>query len=320
MEPVAEQGRLILESGVRGVIGTEYRKFRSIAKLAPLFGAVLLGGCSRNMVLLNPDGPVGTAEKNVILIALALMLIVVVPVIAMTFFFAWRYRASNKKATYAPKWAHSYKVEAVVWLVPAVIVAALGTLAWQATHDLSPYEPLASAQKPVRIEAIALDWKWLFIYPDQHIATVNQIVFPANRPVSFRLTSDAVMTAFFIPKLGSMIYAMPGMQTKLNLEADKAGTYIGRNFQLSGKGYSWMKFQAVATSPENFAAWIKQVKAAPQKLDATTLAALEKPSIANPVAHYASVPSGVFDQIINQVMTNKPMTASAAPPHASHGA
>lgn len=295
------------------------RRYATVIRIASFSLPAFLGGCSRSMVLLHPDGPIGADEKTVILIALGLMLIVVIPVFLMTFFFAWHYRASNKKATYAPKWAHSRKIEFVVWLVPALIVSSLGYLAWNTTHELSPYRHLASAQKPVHIDAIALNWKWLFVYPKLHIATVNQIAFPVGTPVDFHLTSDTVMSAFFIPRLGSMIYAMPGMLTKLNLEADKAGNYTGRNFQLSGNGYSWMKFKAIATSPEKFAAWVKKVKAAPRKLDAATLAALEKPSIANRVAYYGSAPSGLFNQVVNQVMTDKPMTASAPSPRASHG-
>ena len=267
-------------------------------------------------------GPIASEEKTVILIALGLMLIPVVPVIVMTFWFSWRYRASNKKATYAPKWAHSGKIEFVVWLVPALIVTGLGILDWQSSHALSPYRPIASTQKPLHIDVVAMDWKWLFIYPDQHIATVNRLVIPTNVPVSFRLTSNSVMTSFFIPRLGTQIYAMPGMRTKLHLMADKAGTYMGRNFQLSGIGYSWMQFKTIATSQAKFADWVNKVKQSPQRLDVATLTALQKPSIANPVTYYASAPPQLFDLFINHAMTGKPLTASLAQPapHASHGA
>jgi cytochrome o ubiquinol oxidase subunit II len=298
------------------------RRLLGITRLASLALLAPLGGCSRRMALLDPAGPIGAHEKSVILIALGLMLIVVVPVFLMTFGFAWHYRASNKKATYAPKWAESTGIEATIWLVPALIVSALAALAWSTTHALSPYHSLAAAQKPVHVDVVAMDWKWLFIYPDQHIATVNQLVFPAGAPLSLRLTSDAVTSSFFIPRLGTQIYAMPGMETKLHLEADKPGTYTGRNFQLSGRGYAWMRFQAVATSPRDFAAWAKKVEDSPQKLDAATLAAIEKPSIANPVTYYAGAPPQLFDRVINQVMTGKPLAASLprSTSHNSNGA
>lgn len=280
-------------------------KYSVVVRVVSLCLPALLGGCNRQMVLLNPEGPIGADEKSVILIAIGLMLIVVIPVFVMTFLFAWRYRASNHKATYAPRWAHSRRIEFVVWLVPALIVGGLGALSWTTTHALSPYRPLASAHKPLRVDAIAMNWKWVFIYPDQHIATVNQLVFPTGAPLSLRITSDSVMTSFFIPRLGSQIYAMPGMQTRLHLLADKAGTFTGRNFQFSGRGYSSMHFQAVATSTEGFERWVRKVRQSDRTLDRDTLDALEKPSVANPVSHYARIAPHLFDRVIRQVMTAK---------------
>lgn len=266
------------------------------------------GGISNPFSLLASAGPIGADEKTLILTTIGLMLIVVIPVIAMTFMFARRYRASNTHATYAPKWASSRKIEAVVWLVPIAIVAVLGVLAWQKTHMLNPYRPLvaartpASTQRPIDVDVIALDWKWLFIYPDQHIATVNQLVIPTGVPVSFRLTSDDVLSSFFIPQLGSQIYAMPGMQTKLHLEADRPGTFMGRDYQFSGPGYSWMQFKTVATSKKDFDRWVNEVKGSGGRLDPATLKELERPSIANPIAHYASVSPHLFAGIIHQVL------------------
>jgi cytochrome o ubiquinol oxidase subunit 2 len=262
------------------------------------------------MPLLDPSGPIGAAEKSVLLTAIGLMLIVVVPVFLMTFWFAWRYRASNRKARYAPEWASSGKIELAVWLVPAVIVSLLGLLTWNATHRLSPYRPLASAKDPLPIDAVAMNWKWLFIYPRQHIATVNQLALPTNVPVSFRLTSQTVMASFFIPRLGSQIYAMPGMRTKLHLLADKAGIYTGRNFQFSGRGYSWMQFQVIATSPQKFDVWIDKIKRSSRKLNLAAFQKLERPSIETPTIYYAAVHPHLFEYIIHQVMTGQGTYAS----------
>jgi cytochrome o ubiquinol oxidase subunit 2 len=278
---------------------------------------VILSGCSHDFSLLDPKGPIGAAEKSVMLTAFWLMLIVVIPVFVMTFLFAWRYRQSNKKAHYAPKWSYSTKIELVVWLVPAVIVCALGALAWTSTHQLSPYKPLASAKKPVRVEAIAMDW--LFIYPDQNIATVNQIVFPVNTPIDFHITSDTVMTSFFIPRLGSQIYAMAGMRTRLHLLADREGTYTGRNFQFSGRGFESMYFDAKATSRENFQSWVAKARQSGSKLTLDTLKALEKPSLNYPVTYYSWVRPHLFDFIIHKYTSaNATGTLAHRPQGASH--
>jgi cytochrome o ubiquinol oxidase subunit II len=272
--------------------------FPSIGLLA-LCAAAFLGGC-RNIVLFDPKGPIGDAERFVIVTAIALMLIVVIPVIVMSFWFSRRYRASNTEATYTPKWGYSTKIDLVIWLVPAAIVTALGILAWSMTHHLNPYRPIDSAVKPISIEAVSLDWKWLFIYPDHHIATVNQLVFPAKVPLSFRITSDTVMTSFFIPQLGSQIYAMAGMQTRLHLMADEPGVYHGQNQQFSGRGFSDMNFKAIAVSPEQFEAWVQETKQSPDKLDLARFEDIGKPSLRYPVTVFSSVIPGLFDHIIGK--------------------
>src|SRR4030042_5898398 len=222
------------------------RKSYSIFVGLTSLGAVtLLGGCS-TILLFDPKGPIGEAERSLIIAAIVLMLIVIIPVFIMAFWFARKFRASNTEATYMPKWSHSPKIEFFMWAVPFAIVTVLAILAWTSTHSLDPYKPIHSADKPINIEAVSLDWKWLFIYPDQNIATANQITFPVNVPVSFKLTSDTVMTSFFIPQLGSQMYAMAGMQTRLHLLADKPGVYTGQNQQLTGRGYSDIHFQAQA--------------------------------------------------------------------------
>jgi cytochrome o ubiquinol oxidase subunit 2 len=262
---------------------------------------MMLGGCS-NMELLNPKGDIGVQEKVLILWALGLMLLVVIPVIVLTLVFAWRYRASNTTATYAPKWAHSTSIEVVVWSIPCVIVAFLAVLIWRTTHSLDPYRPLESDVAPVRVEVVALNWKWLFIYPDYGVATVNRLAIPVNTPIDFKLTSESMMNSFFIPQLGSQIYAMAGMQTQLHLIADSPGTYAGRSSAFSGPGFSDMHFDTVATSREAFDAWIREARNSPAVLDKSTYRRLEQPSTKTPVTIYASVAPGLFDSIVNRYM------------------
>jgi len=267
--------------------------------LSVLCATAFLGGCS-NLVLFDPKGPIGETERLVIITAFALMLIVVIPVVVMALWFPWKYRASNTSAIYSPKWSRSARIEWIIWLIPAVIVSGLGILVWNTTYHLDPYKPIDSAVKPVSIEAVSLDWKWLFIYPAQNIAVVNELVFPANVPLSFRITSGTVMTSFFIPQLGSQIYAMAGMQTRLHLMADAPGSYAGQNQQFSGRGFADMNFTATAMSREQFEAWIQKVRQSPDKLDRVRLAALEKPSIRYPVTYFSSVRPNLFDDILNQ--------------------
>jgi cytochrome o ubiquinol oxidase subunit II len=256
-----------------------------------------LSGCSELHVL-DPKGSVGAAEKSLIITSTVTMLIVVVPVIILTLFFAWRYRASNRNATYAPKWAHSTAIEVVVWTIPTLIILFLGILTWKTTHELDPYKPLESSVKPINVEVVALDWKWLFIYPDLGIATVNQVAFPVGTPVNLRITSDSVMNSFFIPQLGSQIYAMAGMQTRLHLIADEAGDYAGVSANYSGRGYSDMKFRALAKTPEQFDAWVASVKASPERLDMDAYGAVTKPSEKQPVRYFSTVDSKLFHNII----------------------
>ena len=289
--------------------------------------ALFLSGC--NLEVLSPKGDVGMQEKSLILIASGLMLLVVIPVIAMTLIFAWRYRASNTKATYAPKWSHSNAIEAVVWVIPCIIVAILATITWRSTHALDPYKPLAHDAKPITIQAVSVDWKWVFIYPDYGVASVNELAFPTNVPVNFEITSDSVMNAFFIPQLGSQIYAMAGMETKLHLIANEPGSYAGLSSNYSGAGFSDMHFTAVATSQQGFADWINKAKASQLSLDSQTYHALTQPSEKVPVTYYTNVKPGLFNSIIAQYMgdmqmdkigaeSQPPAQASAIPSHNDH--
>ncbi|HEY2037071.1 MAG TPA: ubiquinol oxidase subunit II [Steroidobacteraceae bacterium] len=269
-----------------------------VARLISLVPVLLLSGCQ--WVVLDPKGPIGGQERSIIITATVLMLIVVVPVIALILIFAWRYRSSNEQADYRPNWSHSNTIEAVVWLIPCIIIAALGVITWRSSHALDPYRPLDSKVKPIRIDAVALDWKWLFIYPDQKVATVNEVAFPTNVPVEFHITSATVMNAFFIPQLGSQIYAMAGMQTQLHLLASAPGTYQGLSSNYSGDGFSGMSFKAIAVpSQQGFDAWVAKVKAAQQTLGDSAYARLAEPSESNPVAYYSGVqPPDLFADIV----------------------
>lgn len=279
-------------------------RYPRLLGLVPLLGTLLLGGC--NMTLLNPTGQVGLEQRNLIITATLLMLLVVVPVIVMTFLFAWKYRASNKNAVYTPKWSHSTKIEVAVWTIPVLIIIALGYITYISTHELDPYRPIESDVKPVTIEVVALDWKWLFIYPEQGIATVNKIVFPAHTPINFKITSDAVMNSFFIPGLGGQIYAMAGMQTKLHLIADRNAEMDGISANYSGAGFTGMKFKAISTTQEDFDAWVGEVKKSPKQLDQAEYAALAKPSQNNPVELYSSVTPNQFQIIVDKYEGMKP--------------
>jgi cytochrome o ubiquinol oxidase subunit II len=277
------------------------RKIRFVlASLFSLVAVTCLGGCS-TILLFNPKGPIGESERFVILAAIALMLIVVIPVFIMAFWFPLKYRASNTASTYLPKWCYSAKIDFFMWGVPIAIVTVLAMLAWTRTHALDPYKPIPSAHKPITIEAVSLDWKWLFIYPDQNIATVNQITFPVNVPVSFKLTSDTVMTSFFIPQLGSQIYAMGGMQTRLHLLADTPGTYAGQNNQISGRGYADMHFKAHAVSREEFEAWVQKVRQSQELLDLNRYEQLARPSPGYyPVTYFSAVKPDLFLYILRK--------------------
>ena len=262
-----------------------------------------LSGCQ--MAVMDPKGPVGVGEKDLIILSVLLMLIPVVPVIFMTLWFAWRYRASNTKAKYAPDFEHSNRIEAVVWAIPCLIILALGAVTWVSTHELDPRKAIApvagQAQvKPVEVEVVSLDWKWLFIYPDYGVASVNELALPVGTPVHFRLTSTTVMNSFFIPQLGSQIYTMPGMETQLNLRADQAGIYDGVSANYSGHGFAGMKFAAKAVDQAGFEAWIANAKATGSALDTTSYTALAKPSEDQPASLYGSIDPMLYHRILNK--------------------
>jgi cytochrome o ubiquinol oxidase subunit 2 len=272
-----------------------------------LAATLLLGGC--NWGILDPQGPIGTAELSLILESTVLMLIIVVPVIVLVGAFAWRYRASNTRAKYMPDWDRSTAVAAVMVLAPVAIVSVLAVMTWQSSHRLDPFKPIESDAKPVVIDVVALDWKWLFIYPELRIATVNEIAFPTDVPVDFRITSASVMNSFFIPQLGSQIYAMGGMQTKLSLMASRAGSYAGLSANYSGGGFSDMKFQAIASDQPAYERWIAKVKAAPQSLTDGVYLALARPSEKHPIEYFSTVAPDLFDRILRDTRREPAATA-----------
>ena len=271
-----------------------------LLRLAAPTAFALLSGCTLD--LLQPTGDIGRQEKNLILVALGLMLLVVVPVIALTLWFGWRYRASNERAVYAPKWAHSTRIEAVVWAVPCVIVAVLAVLIWRTTQTLDPYRPLDSSVKPVRVQVVALNWKWLFVYPDYGIATVNQLEIPVGTPIDFELTAQSLMNSFFIPRLGSQVYAMAGMRTQLHLVADQAGTYRGMSAAFSGEGFSDMHFDTVATSRADFDAWVRNAKRGSLAMDAAQYRVVELPATKGVPTVYAGVEPELFNHVVDSFM------------------
>lgn len=248
--------------------------------------------------VLDPKGPIALAERDLLFKAVAIMMIVIVPVFVMAALFTWRYRGTNRKSRYTPNLGYYWPAEVLVWVVPAAIVVWLGMHLWHYTFKLDPYNQIDPSVSPLQVEAIAQDWKWLFVYPDQDIAVVNELAIPVNTPVSIRITSDTVMNSLVIPALGSQIYAMAGMQTRLNLLADQQGKFWGRNVQYSGKGFADQQFQTIATSQDEFDAWVEKARQSGNALDAKTYEALAKPSEKVPVTYYSGVESGLFDKII----------------------
>jgi cytochrome o ubiquinol oxidase subunit 2 len=261
----------------------------------------LLASCKEGV--LDPRGPVGSAERVILADASAIMLAVIVPVILLTLAFAWWFRAGNRRARYRPDWAYSGRIELIIWSIPALVILFLGGIAWIGAHDLDPPRPLVSSRAPIEVEVIALDWRWLFIYPEQGVASINQLTVPAGVPIHFRLTSTSVMNSFFIPQLGSQIYSMPGMTTQLHLQADEPGRYSGLSAQYSGDGFSDMRFTLVATSTEQFREWIEWTRAHGDVLDRTTFAQLSKPAHAGEPLSFAQVDPALFGEVSSGTVT-----------------
>jgi cytochrome o ubiquinol oxidase subunit II len=264
-----------------------------------IWAAILVASC-QPVGVLDPQGPIAAQELLLLINSTAIMLVVVVPVILATLGFAWWYRASNPRAIRSPDESYEGRTEFVVWSIPALIVILLGGVIWIGSHQLDPRAPIPANAEPLRVNVVALDWKWLFIYPDHGVAAVNQLVVPAGTPIHFRLTSATVMNSFFIPQLGSQIYTMGGMTTHLNLLADRPGEYPGFSANFSGDGFAEMRFIAKAVPAGDFEAWVAQARGTGSALDDAGYAALTKPSIAVPPRTYRSVEPNMFERIIDQ--------------------
>nr|WP_245581828.1 ubiquinol oxidase subunit II [Phyllobacterium phragmitis] len=266
----------------------------------------LLSGC--NMVVMSPSGDIARQQADLILVSTALMLIIIVPVIFLTLFFAWKYRQSNTEAPYDPEWSHSTRLEVVIWSAPLAIIIALGAITWMSTHKLDPYRPLdridaerpvAADVKPLTVEVVALDWKWLFIYPDYGIASLNEMAAPLDVPINFKITASSVMNSFYIPALAGQIYAMAGMETKLHAVINRTGEYEGFSANFSGSGFSHMRFKFHGLDPAGFDAWVASVRQKGSSLTRAAYQELELPSEKEPVRHYSTVDSGLYDAILN---------------------
>lgn len=255
-----------------------------------------------HFAILNPKGIIAQQEKDLMVRITLLMLIVAIPALCSLFFVAWKYRASKNNSVYLPNQVSGPVIGISLWLIPITIITIIGVINWKSTHKLDPYQTLASNKKPITIEVVALQWKWLFIYPEAGIATVNFIEFPENTPINFKLTAEAPMNSFWIPQLGGQMYAMTGMQTKLHLMADKTGEFVGSDAEISGKGFAGMKFIAKSVTDEEFNSWVKSSKNLQKPLSLEAYNTLSAPSEDNSKEIFSSVENGLFDKIMMKFM------------------
>ncbi|HTY48677.1 MAG TPA: ubiquinol oxidase subunit II [Steroidobacteraceae bacterium] len=269
---------------------------RGLQSCAVLVAALPLSACQ--MDVLDPHGPIGAQERLILIDSTVIMLAIIIPVIIATLAFAWWFREGNPRATRLPHWSYSGRIEFVVWAIPALVILFLGAIAWVSSHDLDPPKPLDSQVQPLDIDVVALDWKWLFIYPEQGVASVNHLVVPVGTPLRFHTTSAGPMNVFFIPQLGSQIYSMAGMETRVNLMADDPGTYRGLSANFSGEGFSDMQFRVDALPRERYEDWLDRTRTGGGVLDANAYAALMRPSAQEPARTFGTVTSGLFDAIL----------------------
>jgi cytochrome o ubiquinol oxidase subunit II len=274
---------------------------RYVVRAVALIGAITLGGCNEGV--LAPHGPIAAAERQILFNSLGIMLAIVIPVILATLGVAFWFRASNRSARYRPDFVYSGRIEVLVWAIPLMTVLLVGGVAWVGAHDLDPRRPINTEVPPLRVQVASLDWKWLFIYPDQNIASVNRLVVPVGTPISLELTSAGVMNSFFVPQLGSQIYTMAGMTTHLQLQADNPGSYPGLSAQFSGDGFADMIFKADAVPDEKFSEWVATARATGPVLDAQAYADLAKPSKAVTPFTYKAVTSDLFNSIVTPEMS-----------------
>ncbi|HET9032895.1 MAG TPA: COX aromatic rich motif-containing protein [Dokdonella sp.] len=269
--------------------------------------------------MLAPGGPTAAAELSLFWLVIALTLIVVVPVLLLTPWLAWRYRHGAKSSDYRPDWEYSRPMEYLIWGVPIAVTAILAGVLWPQAFQLDPYQPLPSASAPLEVEVVSLDWKWLFIYPEQHLAAVNQLAIPVGRPVHLTLTSDSVMQSLMIPQLAGQIYTMAGMKTQLYLQADQVGTYRGENTQFNGKGFPQQKFKTLALSARDFAGWIDKVRQSGQALDCSTYADLQKRSVLDEPRFYGTASQHLFDWIASKYHSHPTLSCSSIQTGSHHG-
>ena len=283
-------------------------------RIAPLLATLPLTAC--NTIVMKPFGDIAQQQSQLIVTAVVLMLLIVVPVIVLTLLFAWRYRSANKVAIYTPQWDHSTRLELLIWGAPLLIIIALGAVTWISTHKLDPYRPLERIDakrpllkeaKPFIVEVVALDWKWLFVYPELGIATVNELAAPVDRPIEFKITASTVMNSFYIPALAGQIYAMPGMQTQLHAVINTAGVYDGFSANYSGRGFSHMRFKFLGMSPADFEQWVQLTKGGGNVLSRPDYLKLEQPSESEPVRRYASVDASLYEAILNRCVDKSKM-------------
>ena len=272
-------------------------KLNSRAVGSALVLALPLAGCSG---VLDPQGPIGASEELILFDSTAVMLVIIVPIILATLGFAWWFRATNANAGYWPEWAFSGRLELITWAIPALVITFLGGIAWFGSHELDPFKSLDSNGRPIEVEVVALDWKWLFLYPEEGVGSLNQLVVPAGRPVHFRLTSDGVMNSFFVPQLGTQIYAMAGMTSQLNLQADQPGTYHGISAQFSGAGFSKMHFEVKAVAAEDYAKWVVATRGGATALDSAAYGRLAAQSEDVAPQTFASIDPKLFEAIVAQ--------------------
>jgi cytochrome o ubiquinol oxidase subunit 2 len=271
---------------------------RPLARVAAFSAPLMLGACQP--AVLHPMGSVGSAEKMILIDSIIIMLTIVVPTIAATFAFAWWFRASNRRARYLPHFAYSGRIEMIVWCIPLLTIMLLGGVAWIGSHELDPARPLSSDKPALEIQVVSLDWKWLFIYPAQHIASVNRLVVPAGEPLHFSLTSASVMNAFFVPQLGSMIYVMNGMTSYLYLRAESPGTFQGLSSHYSGDGFSDMHFETQAVPANEFASWAGNAAKSGPVLDAASYGRLEQQSTNVTPFTFSQADPALFNRIVSQ--------------------
>jgi cytochrome o ubiquinol oxidase subunit 2 len=281
------------------------KKFRFLPLIIFLIGfAALLLWLSHGhtVAVLEPKGHIASQQRNLLVFATVLSLFVIVPVYILTIFIIWKYRAGNTKATYTPDWDNHKRLETIWWGIPCVIILILSVVAWRSSHALDPFRPIASSQQPLTIQVVALQWKWLFIYPEQGIASVNYVAMPVGRPVDFEITADAPMNSFWIPQLGGQMYAMSGMKTHLHLVADSVGTYSGSSANMSGEGFAGMKFAVGATTAADFDSWVLETKNGTTSLDTGEYTTLARPGSNAASSLYARVDPKLYDTIVMNYM------------------